>query len=70
MATTEDVINEACALPPEEQVKVLAALERESRLARIRLTQSKFAHLTNSSEDFARRKVEEIALEESKFNRR
>ncbi len=69
MATAEDIIAQARALPIEEQAKILAAIEAEVRLARVREAQGKFAHLSNSSDDFARRKAEEISLEESKFNR-
>lgn len=68
MATTaHDIIEQLRALPLGEQRKVFDALEKESRLARIREVQAKFAHTTNSSEDFARRKADEIELEERKF---
>jgi len=39
-------------------------LDREARTAELRRIQGKYAHLTTSSESFAARKAEEIALED------
>lgn len=62
--TLEQVIEEAKSLTPDEQRQLREALDIEARTAELRRIQSKYAHLTTSSEDFAARKVEEIALED------
>ena len=69
MATAEELIAQAHNLTTNELAKVSAAFERELRLAKIREAQSKFARLSNSSEDFARNKINEIEHEDGKFNR-
>lgn len=69
MATAEELIAQAHNLTTNELAKVSAAFERELRLAKIREAQSKFTHLSNSSEDFARNKINEIEIEDGKFNR-
>ncbi|HEY0545580.1 MAG TPA: hypothetical protein VGC91_09410 [Pyrinomonadaceae bacterium] len=66
------IIAEVQTLPLEEQIRVRtlsseqqqqlrAALDKEALLRRI---QGKYEHLTTSSEAFAARKAEEIALED------
>ncbi len=64
MATLEQLIEEARALSPDEQRQLREALEREARLARIREVQAKYEHTNTNSEDFTRRKAEEIELED------
>jgi hypothetical protein len=65
MSTTLDkIIEEARALPPEEQRQLREALDREERLAQVRRIQGKYAHLKTSSEEFARHKAQEIELED------
>jgi hypothetical protein len=60
----EQVIEEAKSLTPEEQRQLREALDKEARTAELRRIQGKYAHLTTSSEEFAARKAEEIALED------
>jgi hypothetical protein len=67
----EQVIEEAKSLTPEEQRQLREALDEEKRsieqAERDRLASSirgKYVDVLSSSEDFAARKAEEIALEE------
>jgi hypothetical protein len=67
----EEIIEEAKTLSPDEQRRLREALEKEERsaeqLERDRLANSirgKYANVLTSSEDFAARKAEEIALED------
>lgn len=62
--TLEQVIEEAKSLTPEEQRQLREALDKEARTAELRRLQGKYANVLSSSEDFAARKVEEIALED------
>ncbi len=65
MSTTLDkIIEEVRHLPPDEQEQLREILDKESRTAELRRIQGKYAHLTTSSEDFARRKAEEIERED------
>ncbi len=72
MSTTLDrIIEEVRALSPEEKQQLLEMLEHETprseqsrRAARSRNIRGKYAHLGVSSNDFAVRKAEEIALED------
>jgi hypothetical protein len=69
--TLDRIIEEVRALPPDEQ-KVLRemldkewrAAEQSRRLALSRTIRGKYSHLPTSSDDFAARKAEEIALED------
>lgn len=71
MSTTLDrIIEEVRQLPPDEQRQLREALDREERLARVRQVQAKYAHIQMSSDDFAARKAEEIALEDRHTTRR
>ncbi len=70
MATLEQLIEAARALSPDEQRQLRETLEREAKLARIREAQSEFAHMNTNSEDFIRRKAEEIELEDRHSRRR
>jgi hypothetical protein len=63
-ATLDKIIEEVRALSPEEQQQLREMLEKETRLSELRRIQDKYAHLTTSSEAFAARKAEEIAMEE------
>ncbi len=65
----EKVIEEAKSLPLDEQRQVREALEREARLAQIHQVQAKYAQMNISSEAFAARKAEEIALEDRHMGR-
>lgn len=64
----EEISERLRDVPPEE--RVLSAEERRqlfNRLERIALSRrirGKYAHLPTSSNDFAARKIEEIALED------
>lgn len=69
--TLEEIIEEAKTLSPDEQRRLREALEKEERsveqLERDRLANSirgKYASVLTSSEKFAARKAEEIALED------
>ena len=62
--TLEQVIEEAKSLTPEEQRQLREALDKEARTAELRRIQGKYANALTSSEEFARRKAEEIALED------
>ncbi len=70
MATLEQLIEKARSLSPDDQRQLREALEREAKLARIREVQAKFAHMETNSEDFIRRKAEEIELEDRHIRRR
>ena len=70
-ATLDKIIEEVRALSPEEQQQLREMLERETRsfeqsrrAALSRTIRGKYAHLGVSSDDFAARKAEEIALED------
>ncbi len=70
-ATLDRIIEETKSLTPEEQQQLRAALDAQVRPAeqaeRDRLAsqiRGKYADLLSSSEEFARRKSEEIALED------
>ena len=70
-ATLDRIIEETKSLTPEEQQQLRAALDAQVRPAeqaeRDRLAsqiRGKYADLLSSSEEFARRKAEEIALED------
>lgn len=69
----ERIIEEVRALPPDQRQILREMLDREQqdqdgeRARRAALTQhirGKYAHLPTSSEEFARYKAEEIALED------
>jgi hypothetical protein len=69
--TLEEIIKEAKALSPDEQRQLREALEKEPHSAeqseRDRLAtaiRGKYADVLTSSEEFAARKAEEIALED------
>ena len=64
MATLEQIIVEARSLSPDEQRQLRESLEREAKLERIREAQAEFAHMKTNSEDFMRRKAEDIELED------
>ena len=70
MATLEQLIEEARSLSPDEQRQLREALEREAKLTRIREVQAEFANMKTNSEDFIKRKAEEIELEDRHFGRR
>lgn len=70
MATLEQLIEEARSLSPDDQRQLRDALEREAKLALIREAQAKYAHMKTNSEDFIKRKAEEIELEDRHFRRR
>ena len=70
MATLEQLIEEARALSPDEQRQLRDALEREAKLARIREAQAEFRDMKTNSEDFIRRKAEEIEMEDRHLRRR
>ncbi len=63
-ATLDKIIEEVRTLSPDEQQQLREVLDREARTAELRRIQSKYTHLTTSSESFAARKAEEIALED------
>ncbi|MBA2646081.1 MAG: hypothetical protein H0U81_04705 [Pyrinomonadaceae bacterium] len=63
-ATLDRIIEEVRQLLPDEQRQLRDVLDREARTAELRRIQGKYAHLTTSSESFAARKAEEIALED------
>ncbi len=63
-ATLDRIIEEVRQLPPDDQQRLRDVLDREARTAELRRIQGKYAHLTTSSEAFAARKAEEIALED------
>ncbi len=63
-ATLDKIIEEVRTLSPDEQQQLREVLDREARTAELRRIQSKYAHLGVSSDDFAVRKAEEIALED------
>jgi hypothetical protein len=63
-SSLEKIIEEVRALSAEEQRQLRELLDREMRTAELRRIQSKYAHLTTSSEAFAARKAEEIELED------
>lgn len=63
-ATLDRIIEEVQQLPPDEQRQLRDVLDREARAAEVRRIQSKYARLGVSSDDFAARKAEEIALED------
>lgn len=70
-ATLDRIIEEVRALSLEEQQQLLEILEQETlsseqarRAALSRSIRGKYAHLGVSSDDFAARKAEEIALED------
>lgn len=69
--TLEEIIKEAQALSPDEQRQLREALEKEphstEQSERDRLAtaiRGKYADVLTSSEEFAARKAEEIALED------
>ena len=63
-ATLEQLIEDAKTLTPEEQGKLREVLDKEARTAELRRIQNKYANMLTSSEEFAARKAEEIALED------
>jgi hypothetical protein len=70
-AILDKIIEEVRTLSSDEQQQLLKVLERETqgseqarRLALSRSIRGKYAHLGVSSDDFAARKAEEIALED------
>lgn len=70
------IIEEVRALPPNERQLLCEMLSREQhdaertrRAAMSRQIRGKYAHLSTSSEDFARRKAEEIAMEDRRSQR-
>jgi len=70
-ATLDKIIEDVRALAPDEQRQLRELLERETedsersrRAALSRAIRGKYAHLGISSDDFAARKAEEIALED------
>ncbi|MDT7779219.1 MAG: hypothetical protein QOC99_1731 [Acidobacteriota bacterium] len=63
-ATLDKIIEEVRALSPEERQQLREMLDMETRAAELRRIQSKYAHLTTSSEAFAARKSEEIERED------
>jgi hypothetical protein len=70
-ATLDKIIEEVRALSPEEQQQLREMLDREAhaseqsrRAALSRTIRGKYAHLGVSSDAFAARKAEEIALED------
>jgi len=69
--TLEKILDDIKALTPEEQRQLRELLNREMATAEqpqkdalLRRIQGKYAHLPTSSEEFAARKQEEIALED------
>jgi hypothetical protein len=62
--TLEEIIEEVKTLSADEQRQLREALEKDERTAELRKIQSKYAHMQTSSEAFAARKAEEIALED------
>lgn len=70
MPTLERIIAEVDALSPEEKEKLREHLDREAGASThpdeefIRATRGMFAHVPTSTEAFARRKQEEIDLED------
>jgi hypothetical protein len=72
--TLEKIIEEVKALSPEEQSQLREMLNAEANATkqpeRARLVKSirgKYAHVQTSSEDFIRRKQEEIELENRRW---
>lgn len=63
-ATLDKIIEEVRSLSSEEREQLLELLDAETRTAELRHIQSKYAHLTTSSEAFAARKLEEIEMED------
>jgi hypothetical protein len=70
-ATLDKIIEEVRTLSPEEQRQLREMLDREAqaseqsrRAALSRSIRGKYAHLGVSSDEFAARKAEEIALED------
>ncbi len=70
-ATLDKIIEEVRQLPPDEQRQLREMLDRETnnseqsrRAALSRAIRGKYAHLGVSSDEFAARKAEEIALED------
>ncbi len=62
-AVLDKIIEEVRTLSPEEQQQLRAMLDKEARTAELRRIQGKYAYLNVSSEAFAARKAEEVALE-------
>lgn len=62
--TLEEIIEEVKTLSADEQRQLREALEKDERTAELRKIQSKYADMQTSSEAFAARKAEEIALED------
>lgn len=76
-ATLDRIFEEVRQLPPDEQRRLREMLdyehrsaEREMRAAVSRAIRGKYAHLGVSSDDFAARKAEEIALEDRRTAKR
>ena len=63
----ERIIEEAKSLTPEERRQLIAHLEKDARTAELRRIQSKYAGMKTSSEAFAKRKAEEIELEDAQL---
>jgi hypothetical protein len=66
-AVLDRIIEEVRALPPDELRLLREELDRmqaESHAAFVREVKGKYAHVPTSSEAFAARKAEEIALED------
>ncbi len=70
MATLKQLIEAARSLSPDEQRQLRETLEREAKLARISEVQAEFAHTKTNSEDFIKRKAEEIESEDRHIRRR
>jgi hypothetical protein len=66
MSSLERIIQEVRTLSPIEQEQLRQMLEKEASIEKLRRIQAKYAHLSNSSYDFAVRKAEEIEREDQK----
>jgi len=67
MATAEEIIEQVRTLPIEHRQRLRAVLdevEREERLQLLKTIQEKYKGCLSSSEEFAKHKAEEIALED------
>ena len=69
----QEILEKVPSLSKEEREQLLSALTQPPALARRRTSGSaygKFAHVRTSSEEFIRRKHEEIALEERRSRKK
>jgi hypothetical protein len=67
MSTLERIIQEVRMLSPLEQEQLRQMLDKEAGgIEKLRRIQAKYAHLPNSSYDFAARKTEEMEKEDRK----